>query len=138
MDFHVPVMVREVVQGLVADPGGVYLDVTVGGGGHSRAILQALSPSGRLIAVDRDGEAVEVARRMFGENPRQVEFLRGSFVELKQLLKQCQVEAAHGILFDLGVSSHQIDEPSRGFSYREEGPLDMRITSCTRQSQLTF
>jgi 16S rRNA (cytosine1402-N4)-methyltransferase len=127
MDFHVPVMVREVVQGLVADPGGVYLDVTVGGGGHSRAILQALSPSGRLIAVDRDGEAVEVARRMFGENPRQVEFLRGSFVELKQLLKQCQVEAAHGILFDLGVSSHQIDEPSRGFSYREEGPLDMRM-----------
>ena len=127
MSYHVPVMVDEVVRGLVTDPRGIYLDATVGGGGHGKAILQSLQPAGRLVAIDRDAEAVRFARRVFADWSNQAEVLHAGFAALGSLLKQRKIEAVHGMLFDLGVSSHQIDEPARGFSYREEGPLDMRM-----------
>ena len=127
MAFHVPVMVEEAVAGLVADPVGTYLDATVGGGGHSRAILDALDASGRLLVMDRDAEALEEAARQLGEGARRIEFLRAGFADLRKLLEQRMISELNGVLFDLGVSSHQIDTARRGFSYRADGPLDMRM-----------
>ena len=119
-------MVAEVVAGLVADPDGAYVDATAGGGGHSRALLQALGAKGRLLAVDRDGEAVAAARTRLAADARVV-VRRGCFAELSGLLAQTGIGPLSGVLFDLGVSSHQIDAPARGFSYRADGPLDMRM-----------
>ena len=133
MIYHVPVMVREVIDGLLADPNGTYMDATAGGGGHSLALLQGIGPMGHLIAVDRDWEAVEAARERLAEDARAVVW-QGSFAELGGLVAQDGVGALSGVLFDLGVSSHQIDEPDRGFSYREDGPLDMRMDPALGQS----
>jgi 16S rRNA (cytosine1402-N4)-methyltransferase len=126
MAYHIPVMVEEVVAGLVADPDGAYVDATVGGGGHSWALLQALGPKGRLLAVDRDQEAVAAARARLAADTRVV-VRRGRFAELSELLAQEGIGLLSGVLFDLGVSSHQIDAPARGFSYQADGPLDMRM-----------
>ena len=129
MDYHIPVMVAEVVAGLVADPDGAYVDATAGGGGHSWALLQALGPKGRLLAVDRDREAVAAARARLAADTRAV-VRRGRFAELSKLLAQEGIGPLSGVLFDLGVSSHQIDAPARGFSYRADGPLDMRMDAA--------
>ena len=126
MAYHIPVMVAEVVAGLVADPNGAYADATAGGGGHSWALLQALGPKGRLLAVDRDREAVAAARARLAADARAV-VRRGCFAELSALLAQEGIGPLSGVLFDLGVSSHQIDAPARGFSYQADGPLDMRM-----------
>jgi len=125
MSFHVPVMAQEVAAGLVGDPQGVYVDATAGGGGHSRAILECLGPQGRLIAVDRDPEAVAQVRGALEDG--RVMVVCGRFAELEALLAQQGVAQIDGVLFDLGVSSHQIDQASRGFSYQQDGPLDMRM-----------
>ena len=119
-------MVEEVVAGLVADPDGAYVDATAGGGGHSWALLQALGPKGRLLAADRDREAIAVARARLAADTRAV-VRRGRFAELSELLEQEGIGPLSGVLFDLGVSSHQIDAPVRGFSYQADGPLDMRM-----------
>ena len=129
MVFHVPVMVGEVVDNLVGDRGGIYLDATAGGGGHSSAIARSLDPEGRLIAVDRDAEAVEEAGRALAEFGGQVQVVHGRFAEIGPLLTERGVPGLCGALFDLGVSSHQLEEPQRGFSYQTEGPLDMRMDS---------
>ncbi|MDE2705885.1 MAG: 16S rRNA (cytosine(1402)-N(4))-methyltransferase RsmH [Gemmatimonadota bacterium] len=126
MAYHIPVMVEEVVAGLVADPDGAYVDATAGGGGHSWALLQALGPKGRLLAVDRDREAVAAARAKLAADTRAV-VRQGRFAELSELLVQEGIGPLSGVLFDLGVSSHQIDASARGFSYRADGPLDMRM-----------
>ncbi|MCE2449480.1 MAG: 16S rRNA (cytosine(1402)-N(4))-methyltransferase RsmH [Candidatus Latescibacteria bacterium] len=126
MAYHVPVMVEEVVAGLVADPDGAYVDATAGGGGHSWALLQVLSPKGRLLAVDRDREAVAAARAKLAADTRAV-VRQGRFAELSELLAQEGIGPLSGVLFDLGVSSHQIDASARGFSYQADGPLDMRM-----------
>ena len=126
MAYHVPVMVEEVVAGLVADPDGAYVDATAGGGGHSWALLQALGPKGRLLAVDRDREAVAAAQAKLAADTRAV-VRQGRFAELSELLVQEGIGPLSGVLFDLGVSSHQIDAPARGFSYQADGPLDMRM-----------
>lgn len=133
MGYHTPVMVQEVIGGLLADPDGTYMDATAGGGGHSQALLQAMGAQGHLIAVDRDGEAVEAAREKLAVDVRAVVW-QGSFGELGQLLEREGIEPLSGVLFDLGVSSHQIDEPGRGFSYREDGPLDMRMDPAGGQT----
>ena len=119
-------MVEEVVAGLVADPDGAYVDATAGGGGHSWALLQALGPKGRLLAADRDREAIAVARARLAADTRAV-VRRGRFAELSELLEQEGIGPLSGVLFDLGVSSHQIDASVRGFSYQADGPLDMRM-----------
>jgi 16S rRNA (cytosine1402-N4)-methyltransferase len=133
MDYHVPVMVREVTDGLVVDPDGTYMDATAGGGGHSEALLHALGKRGHLIAVDRDWEAVEASQARLSADARAV-IWQGSFAELSGLLGELGGGGLSGVLFDLGVSSHQIDVPSRGFSYREDGPLDMRMDPAAGQS----
>ena len=131
MSYHEPVMVAEVVDHLIADPTGLFLDSTAGGGGHSEAILRHLHGSGHLVAVDRDIEAIsEVESRLRRDNQERITILQGRFIQLGSLLSEIIEKRSCGLsgaLFDLGVSSHQIDDPSRGFSYHQDGPLDMRM-----------
>ena len=133
--FHVPVMVDEVTSGLINDPDGVYVDVTIGGGGHGEAVLRALGESGHLIACDRDPAALNEAGRRLRPFGGQVSFLQCAFSSLAQSVaphvRRHEAAGAAGILADLGVSSHQIDEASRGFSYHQDGPLDMRMDRST-------
>jgi len=121
-DFHhIPVLPQEVLDGLAIQPGGLYLDATVGGGGHSRLILQA-DPSVRLVAVDQDESAIAAARTNLSEFSDRVTFWQGNFSSFDPQGKQFD-----GVLADLGVSSAQFDIPERGFSFRHEAPLDMRM-----------
>ena len=126
MDRHLPVLHKEVLEALAVRPAGKYLDATFGRGGHARSILQALGTEGRLIVLDRDPQAVEVARQLFGEDQR-VSIIRGSFEMLAQIARDHDIQTLDGLLFDLGMSSPQLDSPERGFSFQADGPLDMRM-----------
>jgi 16S rRNA (cytosine1402-N4)-methyltransferase len=121
---HDTVLLHEAVDALVGNPAGVYVDGTFGRGGHSREILRRLGPEGRLIAIDKD-EAAEAEARALREADERFSFVRGSFAELPQVL--ADLPAVSGILLDLGVSSPQLDEAERGFSFSHDGPLDMRM-----------
>ncbi|HUW66091.1 MAG TPA: 16S rRNA (cytosine(1402)-N(4))-methyltransferase RsmH [Spirochaetia bacterium] len=123
--YHVPVMLEEVLSSLAVTPDGIYLDCTLGGGGHARAVLDSLGPGGRLVGLDRDADALAAAG-VLASDPR-VSLAASSFDRLGQVLRGLGIETVNGILFDLGVSSHQLDEPERGFSYHADGPLDMRM-----------
>jgi 16S rRNA (cytosine1402-N4)-methyltransferase len=124
---HAPVLLDEALVGLAVRPDGYYLDATFGRGGHARAILMKLGPTGRLCAVDRDPEAVASAQQVLGSDPR-VHILHGNFRDLADLLPRAWAERGFdGILFDLGVSSPQLNAPQRGFSFMQDGPLDMRM-----------
>ena len=129
MAYHEPVMAREALEGLAIKPEGIYVDATFGGGGHARMILEQLGDKGRLIAFDQD----EDARRNLPADSR-LEFVPNNFRFLKKYLRVLGVAAVDGILADLGVSSHQLDEASRGFSFRFEHLLDMRMNT---QADLT-
>ena len=120
--YHVPVLLKPSVEGLNIRPDGVYVDVTFGGGGHSREILSRLGPDGRLLAFDQD----EDAERNIVNDPR-LTFVRSNFRYLHNFLRYHGVEQADGILADLGVSSHHLDDGGRGFSFRFDGLLDMRM-----------
>ena len=120
---HKPVLLAEVLAALQPRPGGQYADGTLGGAGHAAAILAASSPTGRLFGCDRDGAAIEAARRRLAEFAGRFELRRGNFAELGEWLPE---KSCDGVLLDLGVSSHQLDTPERGFSFRD-GPLDMRM-----------
>ena len=124
---HVSVMAEEVMQYLQPHSGGVYLDGTLGGAGHARLILEASSPDGVLIGMDRDTEALAAAQRELASFGERVVLRQGNFSDMCTQLDQLEIAAVDGILLDLGVSSHQIDSPERGFSFREDGPLDMRM-----------
>ncbi len=125
MEYHAPVLLEETVARLVRDPGGRYLDGTLGGGGHSRRILEQLEEGGRLLCIDQDTDAIRKAGGELARDPR-VSVLQLNFGEL-DLLPPGERAPRNGILLDLGVSSHQIDTAERGFSYLREGPLDMRM-----------
>jgi 16S rRNA (cytosine1402-N4)-methyltransferase len=124
---HVSVMPGEVLELLAPRPGGIYLDGTVGGGGHAGLILEASSPDGRLIGLDQDPGALAAAARVLAPFGARVTLCHGSFATLDRQLADLGIEEVDGILLDLGVSSHQLDTPERGFSFREDGPLDMRM-----------
>ena len=124
---HIPVLVQEVLATLEPRPGGVYLDCTVGGGGHAEAILEAAGPPSRVVGIDRDPEAISIARDRLGRFGARVRLVRGDFRELPRPVSELQLERCDGVLFDLGFSSHQLDDPSRGLSFSMEGPLDMRM-----------
>lgn len=124
---HVSVMPGEVVELLAPRPGGLYLDGTIGGGGHARLILEASGPDGRLIGLDRDPAALVAAGAALAAFGERVVLRRGSFAGLDGHLAALGIDLVDGILLDLGVSSHQLDTPARGFSFRDEGPLDMRM-----------
>ncbi len=125
--FHQPVLVNEVLTYLAPRPGSVIVDATCGTGGHSAAILPRLVPGGRLIAIDRDGSALAIARQRLTEWQGMVTFRRANFRELPALLRELHVPRIDGLLVDLGMSSLQVDRAERGFSFLREGPLDMRM-----------
>jgi len=125
--YHQPVMVAEVVQYLITDPNGVYVDATVGDGGHAKAILEKTSPQAIVVGIDRDREAIETASQVLADFGSRVKLVQGSFSTIAEILNQVNVEGIDGILFDLGVSSRQLDVPERGFSFSQDGPLDMRM-----------
>jgi 16S rRNA (cytosine1402-N4)-methyltransferase len=120
--YHQPVLLQETIAGLINNPDGVYVDVTYGGGGHSRELLNQLSSNGKLLGFDQDKDAAKNAL----QDPR-FQFVQSNFKHLKKFLQFYKAYPVDGILGDLGVSSYQFDEPSRGFSYRFDEPLDMRM-----------
>lgn len=127
LDFHhVPVLFNEAVESLQIKPDGIYVDCTSGGGGHSTAIAKRLL-DGRLIAIDRDPEAIETLKERLGKFDC-VTLVHDNFFNIRQILDNLGIDAVDGILADLGVSSHQLDEPSRGFSFHNDAPLDMRMS----------
>jgi 16S rRNA (cytosine1402-N4)-methyltransferase len=124
---HQPVLLAEVLTGLSIKPDGIYVDGTFGRGGHAGAILAVLGPEGRLLAMDRDPQAIRSAEQQFGDDPR-FEIEQGAFTMLSNMIAQRQLQGrVNGLLLDLGVSSPQLDDASRGFSFSEDGPLDMRM-----------
>ena len=126
MEFaHIPVLLEQCLDGLDIKPDGIYFDGTCGGAGHSREIAKRLT-TGRLIGIDRDPDAVAVASERLGGLPAQV--VRGNYSEIKQIADDLGICGADGILLDLGVSSYQLDNAERGFSYHNDAPLDMRMS----------
>ena len=134
MGEHEPVLLDEALAGLSVQPDGRYCDATFGRGGHTAAILGALGPAGRVIAIDRDPDAVRAGRLRFSGEPR-LTLVRGSFGQLEELVRAAGLEGElQGVLLDLGVSSPQLDEARRGFSFMQDGPLDMRMDNESGQS----
>ncbi|MEX0661029.1 MAG: 16S rRNA (cytosine(1402)-N(4))-methyltransferase RsmH [Balneolaceae bacterium] len=127
---HIPVLLKESVDYLITNPDGIYIDTTLGGGGHSKEILNRLSDKGQLFGVDQDSEAHEAAAKYIGDDDRFTP-IRGNFGYLKTLIDPEFHGKISGILFDLGVSTHQIKEAERGFSFQHDGPLDMRMSNLT-------
>lgn len=127
--YHAPVLCKAVVDALITDPAGIYVDATLGGGGHTAALLDALAPEGRVVGVDQDADAIAEAAARLREavEAGRLRIVRGNFGDLVRLLAEAGLEAVDGVLMDLGVSSHQLDEAARGFSYSAEGRLDMRM-----------
>ena len=130
-DSHKTVLLEEAVDALAIRADGVYVDATFGRGGHSRLILERLGPRGRLVALDKDPEAVAVATRI---NDARFCVVHASFDELAGVLKRLGLEGVDGVLLDLGVSSPQLDDAARGFSFRRDGPLDMRMDTSRGQT----
>ena len=132
---HQTVLLQEAVEALAVKPSGIYVDGTFGRGGHSRAILERLGPDGRLLALDRDPQAVAAARAI---NDRRLTMLHHSFGELAGAVQQAGIRSVDGVLLDIGVSSPQIDEGERGFSFRFDAPLDMRMDTTQGETAAEF
>lgn len=123
---HVSVLLHETVDSLNVRPGGIYADGTLGGGGHSAYLLEQLGETGCLIGIDQDAAAITAAKKRISEEYN-VLYMNRNFSDIKEILKECQIDGLDGAMLDLGVSSHQLDEADRGFSYRFDAPLDMRM-----------
>lgn len=127
MEFsHIPVLLNETIDGLNVKENGIYADGTAGGGGHSGEILNRLT-TGKLISIDQDPDAIATLTKRFCKNENSI-VIKGNFADIKELLQQRGVGRLDGVLFDIGVSSHQLDTASRGFSFHEDAPLDMRMS----------
>ena len=125
--YHIPVFQKTAVDYLITDPGGVYVDGTLGGGGHAEEVLGRLGGEGRLIGIDRDAEAIAVAKERLSRFGSRFHAVHDRFGRVDVILADLGLPQIHGLLLDLGVSSHQLDTPVRGFSYLQSGPLDMRM-----------
>jgi len=132
MDYHQPVLLKECLDGLRIKPDGVYVDVTFGGGGHSKAILEKLGPKGKLFAFDQDKDAANNL-----PTDERLTFIPQNFMYMKNFLRMYEVKQVDGILADLGVSSHQFDIADRGFSIRFEAELDMRMNQASKKTAAT-
>ena len=127
---HKPVMLEECMEGLALKDGGIYFDGTVGGGGHSYEILKRTAPNGRLIATDLDDEAIEAASKRLSEFQGRFEIYKSNYKDFAQVFDKAGVDKIDGALLDFGISSHQIDDADRGFTYRQaDAPLDMRMNT---------
>lgn len=127
MEFlHKPVLLNETIESLGIKPDGIYLDGTAGGGGHSSEILKRLN-NGRLICVDQDPDAIETLKNRFSSN-KNVTVVQSNFSEIPTVIAELNIQSLDGVLLDIGVSSHQLDTPERGFSYHTDAPLDMRMS----------
>lgn len=128
MEFHhISVMPEETVSGLVTSREGIYVDCTLGGAGHSRLIADMLTAEGRLVGIDQDTAAIETARERLADCRCRVDIVKSNFSRLEDVLAELGIDKVDGVLFDLGVSSHQLDTADRGFSYMQDAPLDMRM-----------
>lgn len=128
MEFkHTPVLLQECLDGLAIRPDGVYIDGTVGGGGHACRIAAQLSTQGMLIGIDRDEEALSAAGERLGSYSCRIRLVHSNYVQIKSVLRSLEIDGIDGALLDLGVSSHQLDQADRGFSYMQDVPLDMRM-----------
>ncbi|MBM3240267.1 16S rRNA (cytosine(1402)-N(4))-methyltransferase RsmH [Candidatus Poribacteria bacterium] len=125
--IHTPVLLKEVIQYIQPLSRGIYLDCTVGLGGHAKAILENSSPDGRLIGIDLDKDAIAIAQKNLSRFQNRVILIHGNFVNLDKILEELAISSVDGILMDLGVSSLQLETPHRGFSFLKSGPLDMRM-----------
>ncbi len=132
MEFsHVPVLARECIEALAPERGGVYVDCTAGGGGHSSLLAERLPEGSRLISLDRDDAALSACKARLAPFGNKVTLVKSNFSEIAAVLDMLGIDAIDGVLWDLGVSSYQLDEKERGFSYMAEAPLDMRMdTTC--------
>lgn len=126
-EFHVPVMIAEVLQYLDPKSGQTIIDGTAGGGGHSIEIIKRVLPGGRLIGIDRDEEALEAASKRLSEFSQNTRLVKGNFADLQAIARNIDISSVDGVLLDLGVSSHQFDAAERGFSFKADAPLDMRM-----------
>ena len=134
MDGHVPVLVEEVLEALAPCAGGFYVDGTFGRGGHAARLLEAIGPTGALLALDRDPAAITAGKLRFGSEPR-LDLVQADFASLAAVVAaHAPGRSVQGVLLDLGVSSPQLDEPSRGFSFAKDGPLDMRMDTTRGES----
>ena len=133
MEFkHIPVLFHEIMDIMAPQPGEVFVDCTLGGGGHSKGFLERISPGGRLIGIDQDTSALAAAKQNLSAYDGQVTYVHSNYSSLDESLTAYAPEGVDGILFDIGVSSHQLDEKERGFSYMQDAPLDMRMDqSCS-------
>ena len=128
MEFvHKSIMLEEVIESLAIKPNGIYVDGTLGGAGHSSEIVKRLGEDGRLIGIDQDGEAIEAATKRLKPYKDKVTIVRSNYAQMKEVLRDLGIPQVDGILLDLGVSSYQLDNAERGFTYREDVPLDMRM-----------
>ena len=127
MFSHTPVLLEEVIRFLVPRPGGCLIDATLGGGGHSRAILERITPGGRLLAIDQDEAVLAIQQEKFGSSSSRVAFVHSNFKEVASLAARYGFLECDGVLADIGISSMMVDDASRGFSFMREGPLDMRM-----------
>ncbi len=129
MEFkHTSVLFNECINGLAIKPDGIYVDGTLGGGGHASGICQHLSKDGTLIGIDRDRDALEAAEKRLAEYECKKYFVQSNYSDIKEVLEELEIEKIDGALLDLGVSSFQLDNPERGFSYMHDAPLDMRMS----------
>jgi len=125
--YHKPVLKDKVIEYLITDKSGTYIDATLGTGGHAETILEHLGEKGRLLGIDKDNDSLKIAEERLRRFGKKVEFFNQSYSHLPEILKNQNLEKISGVLFDLGLSSYQLDNPERGFSYSAEGPLDMRF-----------
>jgi 16S rRNA (cytosine1402-N4)-methyltransferase len=125
--YHTPVLLQETISYLLTARNGIYVDGTLGGGGHAAALLELLDHSGRLIGIDYDDDATAVASKRLAHFGTRVTIIKENFRNIKSVLSQCGIKTIQGVLLDLGVSSFQLDEPTRGFSFRSDEHLDMRM-----------
>ena len=131
---HISVLREETVNSLVMNPDGIYVDCTLGGSGHAQRIIENLSSKGRLIGIDQDATAIAVAKERLANSHCKVDIINDNFRNLEKVLNQLDLEEVDGFLFDLGVSSHQLDVAERGFSYMNDAPLDMRMDTTANFS----
>jgi len=138
VEQHIPVMLEETLEILAPVAGGFYVDGTFGRGGHAARLLQAVGPSGSVLALDRDPQAIDFGRQRFHDDPR-LELVQGEFAELEAIVREHgRGRAVQGVLLDLGVSSPQLDQPQRGFSFSKDGPLDMRMDPGSGESAADY